>query len=172
MKPILLSITVGIFLPICAVGQNTLQQDYADSVLQTTDTISTRKSIYEIRFGGWTKKDWLDNEYIRTLRKYLDDYNAGKISNPDLDPYKEEIKGKFIVGIIEPSDYGGVLIRITFLDAPRRIYTCMIYSYVDEEKQTVDGYELRYIYREEGEIDNTKEDILRSVEKYPELKLW
>lgn len=47
------------------------------TTLQTTDTISSGKTLNDIRFKDWDRSDWLDNEYIRTLRKYLDDYNKG-----------------------------------------------------------------------------------------------
>lgn len=85
-------------IPILAFSMeySNLKQDI-DRTLQTTDTISTGKSLNDIRFDGWEDSNWLDNEYIRTLRKYLDDYNDGIVSNPALDPYKEHIKGQFII---------------------------------------------------------------------------
>ena len=57
-----------------SMGYGNLKRDI-DTSLQTTDTISTGKSLNDIRFDGWEDSDWLDNEYIRTLRKYLDDYS-------------------------------------------------------------------------------------------------
>ena len=91
--------------------QNEVKQDsIVGSTLQVADTINMQKSSNEIRFDGWGRNDWLDNEYIRTLRKYLDDYNVGKVSNSDLDPYKEQIKGQFVVYNIEPYLLGGVFI--------------------------------------------------------------
>lgn len=87
-----------------------------------TDTIGTRKTLNEIRFAGWKRSDWLDNEYIRTLRRYLDDYNKGIVSNPDLDPYKEQIKGLFVIYDIIPYLLGGAFIRITFLDMQDRVF--------------------------------------------------
>ena len=75
-------------IPILAFSMeySNLKQDI-DRTLQTTDTISAGKSLNDIRFDGWEDSNWLDNEYIRTLRKYLDDYNDGIVSNPALDPY-------------------------------------------------------------------------------------
>lgn len=49
---------------------------------------TARKSLNDIRFEGWKEQDWLDNEYIRTLREYINAYNNGQESNPILDPYK------------------------------------------------------------------------------------
>lgn len=65
------------------------QDSIIDTAIQAEDTIDTRKTLNDIRFDGWERSDWLDNEYIRTLRKYLDDYNSGRVSNANLDPYKE-----------------------------------------------------------------------------------
>lgn len=77
-------------IPILAFSMeySNLKQDI-DRTLQTTDTISSGKTLNDIRFKDWDRSDWLDNEYIRTLRKYLDDYNKGVVSNTNLDPYKE-----------------------------------------------------------------------------------
>lgn len=79
----------GLTIALSACNQqksSTLQN--VDTALQTTDTISSGKTLNDIRFKDWDRSDWLDNEYIRTLRKYLDDYNKGVVSNTNLDPYK------------------------------------------------------------------------------------
>ena len=143
-----------------------------ESYLQGADTTNMSKSANDIRFGDWKESDWLDNEYIRTLRKYLDDYNAGKVSNSDLDPYKEQIKGKFVVDDIEPYLLGGAFIRITFLDMPDRVFSAWIYSNVDEKKEVVESYEFRSIAIEEDRTDFTKEDILQAIKEMDGLKLW
>lgn len=153
-------------------GKTTGETSNIDTTIESTDTIGTRKTLNEIRFDGWERNDWLDNEYIRTLRKYLDDYNAGKVSNSDLDPYKEQIKGKFVIYNIEPYLLGGAFIGITFLDMPDRVFTAWIYSNVDEEKEVVESYEFRSIDIEEERTDMTKEDILQAVKEMDGLKLW
>ena len=136
------------------------------------DTIGTRKTLNEIRFDGWERSEWLDNEYIRTLRKYLDDYNNGIVSNPVLDPYREQIEGQFVVYDINPYLLGGALIRITFLDMPDRVFSSWIYSNVDEKKEIVESYEFRSISIEEETTDMTKEDILQAIKEMEGLKLW
>lgn len=91
---------IAILFALLAYGmkQDKAKQDsIIDTAMQVEDTIGTRKTLNDIRFNGWERSDWLDNEYIRTLRKHLDDYNNGKISNSNLDPYKEHIKGQFVV---------------------------------------------------------------------------
>ena len=148
------------------------QDSIIDTAIQTEDTIGTQKTLNDIRFDGWERSDWLDNEYIRTLRKYLDDYNSGKVSNANLDPYKEQIKGKFVVYDINSYLLGGALIRITFLDLPDRVFSSWIYSNVDEKKETVESYEFRSINIEEERTDMTKEDILQAIKEMDGLKLW
>lgn len=148
------------------------QDSIIDTAIQAEDTIDTRKTLNDIRFDGWERNDWLDNEYIRTLRKYLDDYNSGRVSNANLDPYKEQIKGKFVVYDINSYLLGGALIRITFLDMPDRVFSSWIYSNVDEKKEMVESYEFRSISIEEERTDMTKEDILQAIKEMDGLKLW
>ena len=156
-----------------SMGQDKAKQDsIIDTVMEVTDTIGTRKTLNEIRFDAWERSEWLDNEYIRTLRKYLDDYNKGIVSNPALDPYKEHIKGQFVVYDINPYLLGGALIRITFLDMPDRVFSSWIYSNVDEKKEIVESYEFRSISIEEETTDMTKEDILQAIKEMEGLKLW
>ena len=173
MKTTIISIAIFFTLSVYSMGHDKAKQDsIIDTAIQVTDTISTRKTLNEIRFDGWERSDWLDNEYIRTLRKYLDDYNNGIVSNPALDPYKEQIKGQFVVYDINPYLLGGALIRITFLDMPDRVFSSWIYSNIDEKKEIVESYEFRSISIEEETIDMTKEDILQAVKEMEGLKLW
>ena len=102
----------------------------------------------------------------------MNNYNAGKVSDSDLDPYKEQIKGKFVVYSIEPYLLGGAFIRITFLDMPDRVFSAWIYSNVDEKKEVVESYEFRSIAIEEDRTDFTKEDILQAIKEMDGLKLW
>lgn len=160
-------------IPILAFSMeySNLKQDI-DRTLQTTDTISSGKTLNDIRFKDWDRSDWLDNEYIRTLRKYLDDYNKGIVSNTNLDPYKEQIKGQFVIYDINPYLLGGAFIRITFLDMPNRVFSSWIYSEVNEDKEIVESYEFRSISIEEETTDITKEDILQAIKEMDGIKLW
>ena len=67
------------------------------------------------------------------------DYNSGKVSNANLDPYKKQVKGKFVVYDINPYLLGGVLIRITFLDMSDRVFKefCEIEE-IDFERYSAD----------------------------------
>lgn len=173
MKTTITSIAILFALSVYSMGQDKAKQvSIIDTAMQVADTIGTRKTLNEIRFDGWERSDWLDNEYIRTLRKYLDDYNKGVVNNPALDPYKEQIKGQFVVYDINPYLLGGALIRITFLDMPDRVFSSWIYSNVDEKKEIVESYEFRSISIEEETTGMTKEDILQAIKEMEGLKLW
>ena len=173
MKTTITSIAILFALSAYGMTHDKAKQDsIIDTATQVTDTIGTRKTLNEIRFDGWERSDWLDNEYIRTLRKYLDDYNNGIVSNPALDPHKEQIKGQFVVYDINPYLLGGALIRITFLDMPDRVFSSWIYSNVDEKKEIIESYEFRSISIEEETTDMTKEDILQAIKEMEGLKLW
>lgn len=173
MKTTITSIAILFALSVYSMGQDKAKQDsIIDTAMQVADTIGTRKTLNEIRFDGWERSEWLDNEYIRTLRKYLDNYNNGLVSNPALDPYKELIKGQFVVYDINPYLLGGALIRITFLDMPDRVFSSWIYSNVDEKKEIVESYEFRSIGIEEETTGMTKEDILQAIKEMEGLKLW
>lgn len=158
----------------CKSGKKTEVKDevVADSTSLVADSVGTSEALNDIRFRGWTRKEWLDNEYIRTLRKYIDDYNEGKVSDVNLDPYREKIRCKFVVYDIEAYMLGGVLLRVLFFDLPDTVFSAWIYSYVDEETKKVKGYNMRSIMVEEEKADCTQEDMLQAVEEVSELKLW
>lgn len=173
MKITITFISILFALSVYSMRQGKAKQDsIIDTAMHIADTIGTRKTLNEIRFDGWKRCDWLDNEYIRTLRKYLDDYNSGKVCNAKLDPYKEQIKGQFVIYDITPYILGGAYIRITFLDMPNRVFSSWVYSNVDEKKEIVESYEFRSISIEEETTDMTKEDILQAIKEMDGLKLW
>lgn len=136
----------------------------------TKDT--ARKSLNDIRFEGWKEQDWLDNEYIRALRKYIDAYNKGEIEDSSLNPYRENIKSKFVVYNIEPFLLGGLFISIVFLDMPEIVFDSWVYSNVNEIEETVTGYEVHGLRTNKEESAFTKENIIQIIEEHPEIKLW
>jgi hypothetical protein len=169
----ILSFMCLIFLSACSMNHhNSQQQNMSDTIRNVQDTISGGKSLNDIRFEGWDRHDWMDNDYIRTLREYLDEYNSGKVDDPDLEPYKDMIKGKFVIYDINPYLLGGAFIRVTFIDSPDRVFDCWVYSNVDEENEVVESYELRSITIEDENTGMTKEEILNIVKMDPEIKLW
>lgn len=130
------------------------------------------KSLNDIRFAKFKDEDWLDNDYIRQLRKYLDDYNSGKIKDDGLDPYKDKVKGEFVIWNAEPFLLGGLFIQFVFIDSPDDIFSSWVYSDVDEETESVTGYEVHGVKIEEGKSGFTKERILQIIKEEKKLKLW
>ena len=140
-----------------------------------TDTMFSNDftpSLNDIRFSGWTEEDWCDNDYIKALRVYLDEFQAGRIEDEELAPYKDKINCQFVVGYIGQFLGGGAFIDIIFLDLPNRVFSSWVYSYVDEETNVITGYEVRSVTINEELIENTREEILKVVKENPKFKLW
>ena len=131
-----------------------------------------KESLNDIRFAGWGRNEWADNEYIRTLRRYLDAYNSGKIEDARLDEYKDYIKGKFVIADIEPYIVGGAYISIIFYDNPDKIFSAVVYSDVDEKTRVVSNYECRGLKNENLDLKFSQEDIRQFLKECPEHRLW
>ena len=157
---------------------NTTNQDESDSIACVpTDTVLDSDEIpigglNAIRFANFEEKDWLDNDYIRALRKYLDDYNAGKEEDENLDQYKDKIKGQFVIGSASPFIAGGMFIQFIFIDSPSEMFTTWVYSDVDEDAGKITGYSVRDITLATDDSGFTKEEILELMKEHPELKIW
>lgn len=136
------------------------------------DSVRDGKCLNDIRFANFKKEDWLDNEYIRCLREYIDDYNAGKVDDEIPDQYKEKLKGKFIVLQTQPYLMGGLFIQLVAVDHPEELFHAWVYSFVDEESETVFSYEVRDILLFEEKSGFTKEEIFTLLKEHPEQKLW
>lgn len=145
----------------------------SDSILESDSIeIENGKSLNDLRFDNFKDDDWIDNEYIRCLRQYLDDYNQGKIKDENLDPYKDIINDKFVIGSSEPFLMGGLFIRIMFIENPNDIFSVWVYSSVDENTGSIMDYSVRDVTHEEEGSGYTKEDILRLLKERPEQKVW
>lgn len=176
---LILLLTALCFAACRNASKNSTEDICNDSILvgdsliaDTAEYIGGGKGLNDIRFANFDDNDWLDNEYIRCLRKYLDDYNSGKIKNEYLDQYKEKLKGKFVIAWAEPCIVGGLFIQIIFVDYPEDIFDAWVYSGVDEEQEKVLSYEVRSFSLNEEKSGFTKEDILGIKKEHPELKLW
>lgn len=157
------------------VKQNVEEDRYIeveDSLIYAfaSDTLFT-KSRNDVRFGDFDEKDWYDNEYIQTLRRYLDAFNSGKIDDEGLEPYRNVVMGKFTV--LNASEFlgGGMLLFVIFVDYPQNVFAAWVYSDVDRSTETVMNYYVKYFTWSDS-IDITKEEILKVVSEHPENKLW
>lgn len=142
-----------------------------DTEYETTED-RTRETLNDIRFDGWTKKEWTDNEYIREVRRYIDEYNKGEIEDPDLDEYKDYMQGKFIIADISPCLWGGAFIYFSFYDYPDKVFAAMVYSDVDEKTRVVSNYECRSLTYEDLDLNITQEEIRQFLKESPEQKMW
>ena len=142
-----------------------------DTVYEATED-ETRETLNDIRFAGWTSKEWADNEYIREVRRYIDEYNKGEIEDPDLDEYKDYMQGKFIIADISPCLWGGAFIYFSFYDYPDKVFAAMVYSDVDEKTKVVSNYECRSLKYEDLDLKITQEEIRQFLKECPEQKMW
>lgn len=134
---------------------------------------SLPESLNDIRFANFKEEeDWLDNDYIRALRQYVDDFNQGKIEDETLKPYRAATKGKFVIASVEPALLGGLFIMFTFIDQPDDIFSVWVYSDVDETTRQVTNYSVEGIKLEDIKSGMTKEEILKVVKERPEVKLF
>ena len=144
----------------------------ADTIDSDTTEEKRSESLNDIRFAGWGKAEWVDNEYIRTVRRYLDAYNNGEIEDADLDEYKDCVQGKFVIGDIQPWMLGGAIIYIVFYDHPEKLFYSVVYSYVDEQTREVYDYECRGIRLETAEFGSSQDEIEEFLKDCPEHRMW
>lgn len=142
-----------------------------DTVYEATED-ETRETLNDIRFAGWTKKEWADNEYIREVRRYINAYNKGEIENSALDAHKGYMQGKFIIADISPCLWGGAFIYFSFYDYPDKVFSAMVYSDVDEKTRVVSNYECRSLTYEDLDLNITQEEIRQFLKESPEQKMW
>ena len=131
-----------------------------------------KETLNNIRFEGWTKKEWADNEYIREVRRYIDAYNKGEITDAYLDDYKEYIQGKFAIADIQPYIAGGALIYIIFYDNLEKTFSSVVYSSVNEETRVISNYECKGLKLEDYDLGFSQEDIQQFLKECPEQRLW
>ena len=158
---------------VADVTENKIIDITTDSTeCESVEDTTYRETLNDIRFAGWGKKEWADNEYIRAVRRYIDDYNNGKIKNEYLDKYKKNIRGKFAIADIQPYLTGGALIYIIFYDNPKLTFSAHVYSDVNEKTRVVSNYECRGLKNENLDLEFSQEDILQFLKECPEHRLW
>lgn len=174
-----LSIRLIIFIIFGSQAQASMAQEPKQEATQTyRETMSeaanegARKSLNDIRFAGWGKAEWVDNEYIRTVRRYLDAYNNGEITDTVLDEYEDDIQGKFIIGDIQPWMLRGAIIYIVFYEHPEKLFYAIVYSSVNVETREVYDYECRGIRLETAEYGISQDEIEEFLKDCPEHKMW
>ena len=144
--------------------------------LADTDDEFIGKALNEIRFENFKEEDWWDNDYIRTLRRYIDDFKNGYINEKDNEPENvkpQEVEGQFVVATVDECLGGGLFIYVIFIDNPKYYYSAWVYSFVDEDTEKITGYSVRrFSCEDDQETELTREQILNDLKEHPELKLW
>lgn len=135
------------------------------------DSVPAR-SLNDIRFDNWTEEDWVDNEYIRAIRHYLDDYCEGKVSDAQLDEYRNIVCGQFTIADEQQFLLGGLYFKLIFLNDPDKVFNAWVYSSVDEKKEIVLDYSVRAISFDGDGAGFTKEEILKIAKEHPEVRIW
>ena len=97
-----------------------------DSFEMDDDEEYTGRGLNDIRFENFEYMDWIDNDYIRCLRSYLDDFNSGKIEDEELEAYRQKVRGKFVIASSNPFMMGGLLVMVMFVDHPDDIYSAWV----------------------------------------------
>lgn len=177
---LLLFVCLATFFSCNSQNNTNSKNTVADSAVDTNSysvasqdaDYGEKETLNDIRFDGWTKKEWADNEYIRAVRKYIDAYNSGNIEDDNLDEHKKYIQGKFVIADIQPYLTGGVLIYIIFYDYPEKTFSAHVYSNVDEKTRVVSNYECRGLKYENLDLGFSQEDILQFLKECPEHRLW
>ena len=145
----------------------------ADEKITLKDPETANGGLNDIRFEGWGDKEWLNNNYIRSVRLYLDAYILGLVKNEEFDKYKEAMKGKFCICSIEPFMGGGAWMHIAFVDDTSFSLRFWVYSFLSETNPVViDGYDVRSADLIDEPLGITTEEIKEILKQNPHNQLW
>lgn len=144
-----------------------------DEATESEDEASDDKirCLNDIRFGNWTEKDWYDNDYIRALRQYVDEYLQSEMMNPGLDSYRPYMKGKFVVLSMDLFIAGGLLMTFVFVENPQYAFETWVYSSVMSD-ESVSYHEVRSVRLFADDCPLTKSDVMEILQENPQLKMW
>lgn len=128
------------------------------------------------RFDYWDDEKWADNNYIRTMRLYIDAYRIGALADEQLDSCNTN--GDFVLYGIEPFLAGGAYVSVVFVDSPEDIIGMWIYSFVefkDENEEipaAISGYDVRAVDVKKNATGFKKRDIEKLLLEQPTIKRW
>ena len=134
------------------------------------DPETANDGLNGIRFEEWGDKEWLNNNYIRSVRLYLDAYNLGLVKDEGLDKHKVALKGKFCICSIEPYVYGGAWLHIAFVDDTSFSLRFWVYSFVTDN--TISGYDVRSADLVDEPLGLTTEEIKEILKQNPHNQFW
>ena len=137
------------------------------------DPETANDGLNGIRFEEWGDKEWLNNNYIRSVRLYIDAYNLGLVKDEELDKHKAALKGKFCICSIEPFMGGGAWMHIAFVDDTSFSLRFWVYSFVNEsDPVAIEGYDVRGSDLVDEPLGLTTEEIKDILKENPHNQLW
>lgn len=126
-----------------------------------------------LRFDGWDDEKWLNNNYIRSVRLYIDAYNLGLVKDEALDKHKEALTGKFCICTIEPFAFGGAWMHIAFVEDPSFTLRFWVYSFITEgDPVVIEGYDVRSAELIDEPLGITSDEIKEILKQNPHNTLW
>ena len=145
----------------------------ADEKIVLKDPETANDGLNGIRFEEWGDKEWLNNNYIRSVRLYLDAYNLGLVKDEELDKHKAALKGKFCICSIEPFMGGGAWMHIAFVDDTSFSLRFWVYSFVNEsDPAAIEGYDVRSADLVDEPLGITPEEVKDILKQNPHNQLW
>lgn len=137
------------------------------------DPETANDGLNGIRFEEWSDKEWLNNNYIRSVRLYIDAYNLGLVKDEGLDKHKAALKGKFCICSIEPFVYGGAWMHIAFVDDTSFSLRFWVYSSVNESNPiAIEDYDVRSADLIDEPLGISPEEIKEILKQNPHNQLW
>mgnify|MGYP007119861999 CR=1 FL=1 len=137
------------------------------------DPETANDGLNGIRFENWGDKEWLNNNYIRSVRLYIDAYNLGLVKDEELDKHKAALKGKFCICSIEPFMGGGAWMHIAFVDDTSFSLRFWVYSFVNEDNPiAIEGYDVRGSDLVDEPLGISPEEIKEILTQNPHNRLW
>ena len=137
------------------------------------DPETANDGLNGIRFEEWGDKEWLNNNYIRSVRLYIDAYNLGLVKDEELDKHKAALKGKFCICSIEPFMGGGAWMHIAFVDDTSFSLRFWVYSFVNEsDPAAIEGYDVRGSDLVDEPLGLTTEEVKDILKQNPHNQLW
>ena len=134
------------------------------------DPETANDGLNGIRFEEWSDKEWLNNNYIRSVRLYLDAYVLGLVKNEAFDKHKSAMKGKFCICSIEPFMGGGAWMHIAFVDDTSFSLRFWVYSFVTDN--AISGYDVRSADLIDEPLGLTTEEVKDILKQNPHNQLW
>ena len=145
----------------------------ADEKIVLKDPETANDGLNGIRFEEWGDKEWLNNNYIRSVRLYLDAYVLGLVKNEAFDKHKSAMKGKFIICQIEPFMGGGAWIHIAFVDDTSFLLRFWVYSFLpDAEPVIIEGYDVRSADLIDEPLGISPSELKEILKENPLNTLW